>query len=101
MKEAPITAASTPKVSPFPHVLAALGIAAIVLMLATPSVLSWTVGREARTAASSQVKILSAAQRVEHYGTVLELSIKAVVANGDVVGALVRAPVQCLRRSYD
>ena len=71
----------------FPEKLAAWGVAAIVVMLAVSSLLTWSVGQQITTAVASQVHVLTAAQRVSHYGTVLELSIKAVVANGDAEAA--------------
>lgn len=71
----------------FPQKLAASGLAAIVVMLAASSALTWNVGRQIRAAMESEVKVVTAAQRVSHYGTVLELSIKAVVTSGDTEAA--------------
>jgi diguanylate cyclase (GGDEF)-like protein len=71
----------------FPEKLVMTGIAAIALMLAVSSFLTWSVGRQIKTAVASQVDVVKAAERVGHYGTVLELSIKAVVATGDAEAA--------------
>ena len=70
-------------IAAFPKKLVALGIAAIVLMLAISSFMTWRVGDQIRSSMNSQIQVLTGAERVEHYGTVLELSIKAVVATGD------------------
>ncbi len=82
-----MTKSEGPSALQFPQKLASSGIAAIVLMLAISSFLTWSVGQQIRTAVASQVSVLTSAQRVGHYGTVLELSIKAVVATGDAEAA--------------
>lgn len=71
----------------FPQKRAALGVAAIVIMLSASSILTWNLGQQIRDAIAAEVAVVTAVQRVGHYGTVLELSIKAVVANGDVEAA--------------
>lgn len=67
----------------FPTRRVTLGVAAITALMAASSFLTWRVDEQIRTGMSSQISVLTAAERVEHYGSVLELSIKAVVATGD------------------
>ncbi|QDP20432.1 GGDEF domain-containing protein [Sphingomonas xanthus] len=67
----------------FPKTIVAASIGAIILMLGISSYMTWHLGEQIRTSVRSQTKILTAAERLEHYGSVLELSIKAVVATGD------------------
>jgi diguanylate cyclase (GGDEF)-like protein len=75
---------STPALPPaFPAKLVALGVALMVAFVAVSSLLTWRVGEQIRTVLASQVTVLTAAERVQHYGSILELSIKAVVATGD------------------
>lgn len=71
----------------FPKRLLTYGVAAIVVLLALSSFLTWRVGDQIRSMTESQIEVLTAAERVEHYGSVLELSIKAVVATGDTEAA--------------
>src|SRR5687768_6471645 len=59
----------------------------MILLLSASTALTWKMGKEIHGAIESQIAILSTTERVGHYGDVLELSIKAVVANGDVSAA--------------
>ncbi len=67
----------------FPIRTITLGLAAMIALLVTSTFLTWRVGNQIREAMDAQVKVLVAADKVEHYGTILELSIKAVVNHGD------------------
>jgi diguanylate cyclase (GGDEF)-like protein len=71
----------------FPVKTIRLGIFAMLLMLAVSNWLTWRVGEQMRQVVDSQIEVLTAAQRVEHYGTVLELSIRAVADYGDAAAA--------------
>lgn len=59
----------------------------MTLMLLTSTVLTWRVGDQIRILVSSQIEVLTAAERVDHYGTVLQMSVNAVVATGDAAAA--------------
>lgn len=84
MLESPTIAGSAPG---FPKTIVAFGIAAIIIMLGLSSFLTWRLGEQIRTSVKSQAEVLTAAERLEHYGSVLELSIKAVVLTGDLEAA--------------
>lgn len=64
---------------PFPVRTLRLGIALMIAMLAGATMLTWRMGNHVRDATNAQVQVLMAAEKVAHYGTVLELSIRAVV----------------------
>lgn len=64
-----------------------LGILAMVCLMTASIISTWRVGESIRNEMHSQESVITAAQKVDHYGTVLELSIKAVVANGDAEAA--------------
>lgn len=61
--------------------------AAMILLLLVSTLLTWRVGNEIRRSIDSQVRVITTAQRLEHYGDVLLMSIKSVVAHGDVDSA--------------
>jgi hypothetical protein len=69
--------------APFPLRTFRIGILAMIVLMTASIASTWRVGESIRDEMRSQVKVITAAQKVEHYGTVLELSIKAVAANGD------------------
>jgi diguanylate cyclase (GGDEF)-like protein len=71
----------------FPIRTISLGLAAIAALLITSTILTWRVGNQIRYAMDAQAKVVTAAEQVEHYGTVLEMSIKAVVSHGDAEAA--------------
>jgi diguanylate cyclase (GGDEF)-like protein len=71
----------------FPIRTIRLGLFLMIVLLITSTWLTWQVGRQIRSAMDDQVKVLSAAEKVEHYGTILEMSVRAVVSNGDVAAA--------------
>lgn len=54
-----------------------------MFMLGLSSFLTWKLGEEIRNSVEAQSQVLQAAERLENYGNVLELSIKMVVATGD------------------
>ena len=71
----------------FPTAIAAFASAAVFLMLGFASFLTWKVEEQIRTVVKAQAEVLTGVERLEHYGSVLELSIKAVVATGDLEAA--------------
>ncbi len=73
--------------STFPIRTICFGLAAMIALLVSSTFLTWRVGNQIRTALDAQVKVLTATEKVEHYGTILELSIKAVVNHGDAEAA--------------
>jgi diguanylate cyclase (GGDEF)-like protein len=96
-------AVSTPVLPPaFPAKLVAIGVALMIGFVAISSLLTWRASDQIRTVLDSQVSVLTAAERVQHYGSILELSIKAVVATGDVEAAARYKSVQPqLRRTLN
>lgn len=78
----------------FPIATIRAGIAAMILLLLTSTFLTWRVGSQIRTTIDQEVGVLTAAERVAHLGSVLELAIKVVVANGDAEAALRYRTVQ-------
>jgi diguanylate cyclase (GGDEF)-like protein len=72
---------------PFPIKPVRAAIAAMVLCLVASTFLTWRMGQQIREVMKSQIEVLTTAERVSHYGDVLELSIKAVVTNGDEAAA--------------
>lgn len=70
-----------------PKRLVMFGTAGIMLMLAASSFFTWRVSQQISKIVDSTVEVLTAAEQIEHYGTVLELSIKSVVATGDAGAA--------------
>jgi len=71
----------------------------MIILLLTSTYFTWRVGDEIRNSIDSQVKVLTNAQRLEHYGVILEMSIKAVVAHGDAGAAAEYRKVQPRLRS--
>ncbi len=71
----------------FPVKTVGFAIAAMLFLLSASTVLTWRMGEQIRRVMASQIKVLTAAERLDHYGSVRELSIKAVVATGDEVAA--------------
>lgn len=71
----------------FPVKSVAIGIAVMTLLLSVSTTLTWQMGKEIRRAIQAQISVLSTAERVAHYGDILELSIKAVVSTGDDAAA--------------
>jgi len=69
--------------APFPVHTFRLGILAMCVLMAASIALTWRVGENIREEMRAQVDVITAAQKVSHYGVVLEMSIKAVVTNGD------------------
>ncbi|MFP5329329.1 MAG: GGDEF domain-containing protein [Alphaproteobacteria bacterium] len=71
----------------FPIRTIRLGLALMIALLVASTVLTWRVGNQIRPVMDEQVAVLMATEKVEHYGNVLELSIKAVVNHGDAQAA--------------
>lgn len=67
----------------FPIRTIRLGLALMIALLVASTILTWRVGNQIRQVMDEQVTVLMATEKVEHYGNVLELSIKAVVNHGD------------------
>lgn len=87
---------SAPKA--FPIRTLRFGIIAMVVLMLASIALTWRVGENIREDMHSQVDVITAAQKVDHYGSVLEMSIKAVVANGDSEAAARYRSVQPVLR---
>lgn len=62
-------------------------IVAMVLMLCVAMMLTVKMGSDLKDVMRSQAKVLTAAQELEHYGEVLEVSIRTVVTYGDQAAA--------------
>ena len=62
-------------------------IAGMVLMLCAATYLTSVIGSELKSVMRSQVKVLTAAEQLEHHGEILELSIRSVVTYGDAAAA--------------
>lgn len=73
--------------SAFPIQTISLGFMAMVALLVASTALTWQLGKQIRQAIDAQVQVLVAAEQVEHYGKVLELSIKAAVDHADAEAA--------------
>lgn len=67
----------------FPIRTIRVGLATMIALLLASTALTWRLGNQIRSATDAQVHVLTAAGKLEHYGSVLELSIKAVVNHGD------------------
>lgn len=67
----------------FPMATVRLAIAAMILMLLAATYLTAQVGRDLRDAVRSQIDVLVAAERLQQYGNLLELSVRTVVTYGD------------------
>lgn len=80
--------APSPAASPeFPIRTISIGICTMIVLLIASSALSWGLGNQIRAAMEGHVKVVSAAEKVDHYGRVLEMSIKAVIRHGDIEAA--------------
>ena len=77
----------TQKRRAYPTRTIAVGMAAMIIMLFVSTYLTWQNVNRIRGVTESQIAVLTATEQVEHYGTVLELSIKSVVDHGDVAAA--------------
>jgi diguanylate cyclase (GGDEF)-like protein len=75
-----------------------LGILAMILLMLTSIALTWRVGENIREDVRSQINVITAAQKVDHYGSLLEMSIKAVVTSGDSEAAARYRSVQPMLR---
>lgn len=71
----------------FPIRTVSLGVAAMIVLLVLSTFLTWRVGNQIRQAMHDQVDVISSADKVEHYGAIREMAIKAVVNHGDVEAA--------------
>lgn len=71
----------------FPIRTIRIGLAIMIALLLASTALTWRLGNQIRSAVDAQVQVLTAAGKLEHYGNVLELSIKAVVNHGDAEAA--------------
>jgi len=69
--------------SRFPIGTFRLGILAMIVLMLASITLTWRVGDNIRDEMRAQIDVITAAEKVDHYGTVLEMSMKAVVTNGD------------------
>lgn len=69
--------------SRFPIGTFRLGILAMIVLMLASITLTWRVGDNIRDEMRAQIDVITAAEKVDHYGTVLEMSIKAVVTSGD------------------
>lgn len=78
----------------FPMRTIRLGIALMIAMLIGATTLTWRMGNQVREATNAQVQVLMAAEKVDHYGTLLELSIKAVVDHAEAVAEYRRVQPQ-------
>jgi diguanylate cyclase (GGDEF)-like protein len=82
----------------FPIRTISFGMAAMIALMVASTLLTWRVGNQIRAAMDAQVQVLTAAEKVEHYGTILEISIKAVVNHGDAEAAAEYRRVQPVLR---
>lgn len=82
----------------FPRRALSFGLAAMITLLITSSVLSWHVGKQIRKSLETQAQLMTATEKVEHYGNILEISIKDVVNHGDPEAASRYRRVQPLLR---
>jgi len=71
----------------------------MILLLLASTYFTWRVGHKIRNSINAEVEVLTNAQRLEHYGVILEMSIKAVVAHGDAGAAAEYRKVQPKLRS--
>jgi len=71
----------------------------MIILLLTSTFFTWRVGDRIRDSIDLQVKVLTNAQRLEHYGVILEMSIKAVEAHGDAGAAAEYRKIQPKLRS--
>ncbi|HEX8578220.1 MAG TPA: hypothetical protein VF655_01335, partial [Allosphingosinicella sp.] len=67
----------------FPMRAVIVGIAAMVLIALASAATTWIVGQRIRTITNSQIKVLMAAERLQHQSELLELSARMAIATGD------------------
>lgn len=67
----------------FPMRAVRVGIAVMIALIVATMWLNWKVGQSQSAAIEKEVAVLSAAQKVHHYGLLLQMTVKAAVANGD------------------
>lgn len=91
---------STPEALPnFPVHTVRAAIAAMFVFLCAATYLTAKIGDELRDGMRSQIEVLTATERLEHYGNVLELSIRTVATYGDQQAAARYRAVQPQLRS--
>lgn len=91
--------ASTAEAHAFPIRTIRLGLALMIALLIVSTVLNWRVGNQIRHVMDEQIAVLTATEKVEHFGNVLKLSVKAVVNHGDAEAAREYRRVQPQLRS--
>lgn len=80
--------------SPFPVGKFRAGTATMVALILLSTLLTWRLGEHIRAGITSQIDVITAAQRLEHHGTVLEMAVRAAAANGDPEAAAKYRAVQ-------
>lgn len=83
----------------FPMRTISIGMVAMILLLLASTFLTWRVGNQIRESMDQHAKVVSAAEKIDHYGRVLELSIHAVVRHADEEAAAEYRRVQPRLRS--
>jgi signal transduction histidine kinase/DNA-binding response OmpR family regulator len=78
----------------FPVRAVAIGVALMVLIALASAATSWTAGERIRVIGSSQIEVLTAAERLRRQSELLELSTRLAVATGDEAHARRYAAVQ-------
>lgn len=81
------TSNTSAPVPAFPVNKVRFAIMAMTAALLGSAYLTWRMGDEIKHVMRSQVEVVAAAERLQHYGNVLELSIRAVVMGGDAAAA--------------
>jgi diguanylate cyclase (GGDEF)-like protein len=79
---------------PFPTRTISIGLGAMGALVLLSTLLNWRLSNEIHEVVGAQAQVLEAAHQVEHFGTVLETSIKAVVDRGDAEAAATYRAVQ-------
>lgn len=67
----------------FPRKRVGFSIAAMLLALAASTFLTWRMEAQFKEVMTAQIEVLTGVERLRHFGSVLELSIRAVIADGD------------------
>lgn len=67
----------------FPKKQVSFSIAAMLLALTASTFFTWRMEAQIKEIMTAQIEVLTGTERLQHFGSVLELSIKAVVATGD------------------
>lgn len=65
-----------------------LAVAAILFALTTSSFFTWRMGGQIKNVMAAQIEVLTGTERLQHFGNVLELSIRSVIATGDEQAAI-------------